>query len=162
MDIEDLLTQQEQAIVEDAAQRTARIPRYGQDGATATRRRVEALYRQLGAAVYARDVTDLRAHASQVARERSRAGYTVADLEAALTALEEAVLDGAVASLPAYDQGFGRGLVSTALAHARDALRLAFDPAAPHAPAPYPDLSPMFRGTSRLAPCPAEELEAAA
>lgn len=163
MDIEDLLAKHERAIVDEAFQHTSEIERYRREGAPAARRRVEALFRQVSAAVYARDVTDLRAYLRQVGRERAEAGFALADVEAAISALEDAIQDGAIALLPAYDLAFGHGLVATVLAHARDALRSAFDPAAPHAPAPYPDLSPLFRGArARLAPCPAEELNAAA
>jgi hypothetical protein len=163
MNIEDLLGAEERAIVDEAFQATLEIARYRRDGTPVTRRRIEALYRQLATAVRARDVTALNAYVRQIARERSQAGFELSDVDAAFSALEDAIWHRAVSRLPAYDLPFGHGMVSTALAHGRDTLSHEFDSSAPHAPAPYPDLTPFFRGTeSVLAPCPAEEMVFAA
>lgn len=159
MNIEELLGEQERAIVDEAYQATLEIARYRRDGTPATRRRVEALYRQLTAAVCSRDVTALNAYARQIARERSEAGFELSDVEAAFSALEDAIWHRAISRLPAYDLPFGHGMVCTALAHGRETLAHEFDASAPHVPAPYPDLTPFFRGAeSVLAPCPAEEM----
>jgi hypothetical protein len=163
MDIEDLLSEQESAIVDEALHATEEVARYRRDGEQATRRRLEALYHRLTAAVCARDVTELLAYVRHIARERAEAGFELPDVEAAFSALEDAIWRRAVSRLPAYDVAFGHGMVATALAHGKDTLCHAFDAGAPHAPAPYPDLTPLFRGTeSVLAPCPAEEIVSAA
>jgi hypothetical protein len=163
MNIEELLSEEERAIVDEAFQATMEVARYRRDGTPVTRRRVEALYRQLAEAVRARDLTGLLAYVRQIARERSEAGFELADVQAAFSALEDAIWHRAVSRLPAYDVPFGSGIVCTALAHGRDTLSHEFDAAAPHVPAPYPDLTPFFRGTeSALAPCPAEEMVFAA
>ena len=159
MNVEDLLGREERAIVDEAFQATLEIARYRRDGTPVTRRRIEALFRQLMAAVRSRDVTALNAYARQIAHERSGAGFELSDVEAAFSALEDAIWHRAVSQLPAYDLSFGHGMVSTALAHGRDTLSHEFDASAPHVPAPYPDLTPFFRGTeSTLAPCAAEEM----
>jgi hypothetical protein len=80
MNIEDLLNEEERAIVEEAFQATVEIARYRRDGTPVTRRRVEALYRQLAAAVRARDVTGLLAYVRQIAHERSAAGFELSDV----------------------------------------------------------------------------------
>jgi hypothetical protein len=163
MNIEELLSEEERAIVDEAFQATMEVARYRRDGTPVTRRRVEALYRQLAEAVRARDLTGLLAYVRQIARERSEAGFELADVQAAFSALEDAIWHRAVSRLPAYDVPFGSGIVCTALAHGRDTLSHEFDASAPHVPAPYPDLTPFFRGTeSALAPCPAEEMVFAA
>ncbi|WP_242342678.1 RsbRD N-terminal domain-containing protein [Anaeromyxobacter terrae] len=163
MNVEDLLITYEPAIVEEAAHATEEIARYGRDGTLATRRRIEELYHRLTDAIRARDVSELLAYVRQIARERSEAGFELSDVQAAFDALEDAIWHGAVAELPAYDLPFGHGLVCTALAHGKETLRHAFDPAAPHVPAPFPDLTPLYRGTqSVLAPCPSEEMVFAA
>lgn len=163
MDIEDLLSEQEAAIVEEALRATEEVAPYRRDGELTTRRRLEELHRRLTAAVSKRDVTDLLAYVRQIARERSEAGFELSDVAAAFSALEDAIWHRAVAQLPAYDVQFGHGMVATALAHGKDTLCHEFDAGAPHAPAPYPDLTPLFRGTqTELAPCPPEEIVSAA
>jgi hypothetical protein len=156
MNIEDVLGQDEVAIVSEAARALGQHEHYQRDGVEATRRRVEALYRHLRSAVSARDVALLRAYVGQVARERLDAGFQLSELQAAFSALEEAIWRDALARLPVYDQAWGLGLALTALAHGRDALGRAYEFSAR---APALDLSPLFGGVAHLlAPPPAEEL----
>jgi len=145
MNIEDLLTEEESAIVAEACQAVGRLEHYHRDGAQVTRRRLEALHHQLLDAVCTRDVRDLRRYAAHIARERQTAGFELLEVEEAFSALERAIWQHAVVRLPAYDQAWGLGLACTALAHGRSALERAFDCIAP--PAPYPDLTPLFSGT---------------
>jgi RsbRD-like negative regulator of sigma factor len=159
MNIEDLLGAEERAIVDEAFQATLENARYRKDGTPETRRRIEALYRQLATAVRSRDVTALNDHVRRIAHERSAAGFALSDVATAFSALEEAIWHRAVSRLPAYDLPFGHGMVATALAHGRETLSHEFDAAAPHVAAPFPDCTPFFRGTEAdLAPCPDEEL----
>jgi len=149
MNIEDLLTEDQSAIVTEACQAVGRLEHYRRDGAQATRRRLEALYHQLLDAVCTRDVRDLRRYAAQIARERLTTGFELPEVEEAFSALERAIWQRAVVRLPPYDQAWGLGLACTALAHGRCALERAFDCVAP--PAPYPDLTPLFTGTDCVA-----------
>jgi hypothetical protein len=162
MNIEDLLSEQEPVIVEEAVRATAEIGPYRRDGAVERRRRIGALHRRLTEAVTARDLTGLLAYVRQIASERSAAGFELSDVQAAFTALEDAIWHRAVTRLPSYDVLFGEGMVCTALAHGRDTLRRAFDSAAPHVRAPCPDLTSLFKGTeSSLARVPAEGMNTA-
>jgi hypothetical protein len=159
MDIEQVLSEDEQAIIEEASRAVAQLEHYRQEGAQVTRRRVEMLYRHLNTAVHARDLRELRAYVREIARERYEAGYQLSDVQAAFAALEESIWRDAETRLPRYDLAFGIGLVSTALAHGRDTLGRTFDAAAPRAVGPAPDLTPFFTGAERgLAPCPPEEM----
>ena len=148
MNIEDVLREDEPAIVSETCEAVGRLEHYRRDGAEATRRRVEALYRQLMTAVCARDLEGLRRYAAQVARERLDAGFEIAEVEAAFSALEDAIWHDALARLPHYDQAWGLGLACTALAHGRAALRARLESAAARAAASSLDLTPLFRGVS--------------
>ncbi len=59
MNIEELLRDDEPAILEEAWPAIATIEHYRRDGADRTRRRVQALYRHAARAVCARDLDDL-------------------------------------------------------------------------------------------------------
>lgn len=146
MNIEELLREQEPAIVEEAVRATAEIGPYRRDGDAEMRRRIEALHRRLTQAVSARDLGELLTYVRQIARERAASGFELSDVQAAFCALEDAIWHRAVTRLPSYDLLFGEGMVCTALAHGRDTLRRAFDSAAPHVRAPCPDLTPLFKG----------------
>ena len=148
MNIEDLLNEYAEEIIDEASRAAASIERYARDGAGPTRRRVETLYRALQEAVLRRDVTGLVVDLKAIAHERGDAGFALAEVDAAIAALEDAILHDALDRLPAYDLAFGYGLVATALAHARAALRAELDPTAPEPPPPCPDLSALFRGTA--------------
>lgn len=118
MNIEELLRDEATAILDEAAPTISRLEHYHRDGAEQTRRRVEALYGHVVRAIGARDLDGLLAHAARVARERFENGFGVAEVRAAFAALEEAIERRAIARLPAVE----RGLVATALAHARSEL----------------------------------------
>jgi hypothetical protein len=149
MNVEDLLSEDERAIVSEVCRVVAQLEHYRRDGTHATRCRIEALYKQLMTAVAARDLNGLRAYVAQIARERLEAGFELPEVEAAFSALEEAIWCHALVRLPPYDQAFALGLASTALAHGRDALERGFH-YAHQAPEPYLDLTPLFTGAGRV------------
>lgn len=145
--IEDLLRDDEPAILEEVAPTIGRLQHYGRDGAEATRRRVETLYRQVARAVRARDLDELLAHAARVARERFEAGFDLAEVQAAFSLLEEAIARRALSRLPHLELAWGLGLVSTALAHAKGELGRTYAALAPRAYAPGVDLTALFKRT---------------
>src|SRR6516165_9720753 len=89
MKIEELLRDDERAILDEAVRATALLSHYRRDGEEATRRRVQALYRAVARAVSARDLDDLLVHAGRIARERFLSGFERAEVEAAFATLEE-------------------------------------------------------------------------
>ncbi|HET8539014.1 MAG TPA: hypothetical protein VFL83_03985 [Anaeromyxobacter sp.] len=149
--IEDLLRDDEEAILAEALARVARLEHYRRDGDVPTRDRLVALHRRLARAVRTRDLDDLLAHAERVARERCAAGFDLAEVHAAFSALEEAIWRRASDRLALDEQAWGLALVTTALAHAKEALGRAYLAAAPSGHAPSVDLTPVFRRTSRRA-----------
>jgi hypothetical protein len=140
--LEDLLVQDEPAIVGAASSLVAKLGHYCLDGADEAHRRVEALHHQLLQAVRTRDLMDLRAYAARIARERRDAGFELGEIEAAFAALEAAIRLDALVRLPIYDQTFALALAHTALRHAIRSLDAVFG-ATPGSDDEV-DLSPLF------------------
>jgi hypothetical protein len=126
MQIEDLLRDDEPAILDEAVRSTTQLSRYRRDGEEATRRRVQALYRAVARAVRARDLDELLLHAARVGRERFQGGFEQAEVEAAFATLEEAIERRALSRMPKEELAWGLGLVATALGHARAELGRTF------------------------------------
>jgi hypothetical protein len=147
--IEDLLREDEAAILQEAHSRVARLEHYRRDGDGPTRERLAALYRRLARAVRTRDLDELLSHAERVARERHEAEFDLAEVHAAFSALEEAIWRRAPMRLSLDEQAWGLALVTTALAHAKEALGHAYLAASPSGHAPSVDLTPVFRRSAR-------------
>ncbi len=143
--IEQLLREEEPAILDEAAPTIARLAHYQRDGAEATRRRVEALYRHVARAVRARDLDDLLVHAARIARERFAAGFDLVEVECAFSMLEDAISHRALAKLPQAELAWGLGLVGTALAHAKIELERTYGSLAPAGRPGTVDLTAVFK-----------------
>jgi hypothetical protein len=126
MKIEDLLRDDEAAILAEAVATTTQLSHYRRDGEEATRRRVRALYRAVARAVSAKDLDVVVAHAARIARERFDGGFEQAEIEAAFAALEVAIERHAAARLAQEELAWGLGLVATVLGHARAELGRTF------------------------------------
>ena len=150
--IDDLLRDEEPAILEEARTRVAQLEHYRRDGADQAGERLRALYRRLARALRTRDLDELLAHAERVARERCAAGFDLAEVHTAFSALEEAIWRRAADRLSLDEQAWGLALVTTALAHAKEALGHAYLACAPTGHKPSVDLTPVFRRTRRAAP----------
>jgi hypothetical protein len=150
--IEQLLREDEPAILEEARTRVAQLEHYHRDGDGRTRERLEALYARLARAVRTRDLDELVSHAERVARDRHAAGFGLGEVHAAFSALEEAIWRRAAERLALEEQAWGLALVTTALAHAKEALGHAYLAAAPTGHAPSVDLTPVFRRSRRTGP----------
>jgi hypothetical protein len=145
MKIEDLLRDDEPAILEEAVRTTALLSHYRRDGEEATRRRIQALYRHVARAVHAKDLDELLAHATRIARERYQGGFEQAEVEAAFATLEEAIERRALARMPKDELAWGLGLVATALGHARAELGRTFTSLAHGSRLGAIDLTSVFR-----------------
>jgi hypothetical protein len=155
MKIEDLLRDDEPAILEEAVRTTALLSHYRRDGEEATRRRIQALYRHVARAVHAKDLDELLAHATRIARERYQGGFEQAEVEAAFATLEEAIERRALARMPKDELAWGLGLVATALGHARAELGRTFTSLAHGSRLGAIDLTSVFRRSDAR---PVEEL----
>lgn len=142
--IGELLRAERTGILDEASSAVARIDHYRRDGEPATRRRLEALYREVAGAVERRDLSGVVAHAEAIARERWEAGFDHVEILGAFTALEAAIHRRTAEKLAPGERALGFGLVGTAFAHGRRSLGRAFSSLA--AGAPGLDLTPMFTG----------------
>lgn len=150
MTMEDLLRDEEAAILEEAALEAARLEHYRRDGAQATRGRLELLYRQLADAVLARDLNALRAHVTRLAHERFAAGFDLSEVQAAFSILEDAIWRKALSRLPSDERAWGLSLVGTVFAQGRSTLARTYESLSPRAPAPCVDLAPLFFGADAV------------
>jgi len=149
MDIQELLTRDEEAIVAEALTAVTWLEHYGRDGEDVARERLRALCRLVADAIRAQDLGGLLEHAERIAQERHDAGYDRAEVAGAFSAVEEAIWHRAFLTMPVADRAFALGLVGTALAHARRALLLSFAEAGTGGFAGHVDMSPIFRGAER-------------
>ena len=111
------------------------------------RRRLEALYDHLLAALAARDVTGMVSYAEEVAEERFSAGFDLWEVQVAFNALEEATWARAVACTEPGQLAEVLGLASTVLGAGKDALARRYVSLATRAHSPSLDLRALFEGT---------------
>src|SRR5512137_409077 len=126
VDILELMTRDEEAIVAEALTAVSWLEHYGRDGEAVARERLRALCRLVADAIRSQDLGGLVEHAEQIARERHLAGYDRAEVASAFSAVEEAIWHRTILAMPAGDRPWSVGLVGTALGHARQALLRAF------------------------------------
>ncbi|WP_242335134.1 MULTISPECIES: hypothetical protein [Anaeromyxobacter] len=150
MTIEDLLLGEEAAILDEATHAVAELEHYRRDGAQATRGRLELLHRHLVDAVLTRDLNALRAHVTRMAHERFAGGFDVTEVQAAFSALEDAIWRKALSRLPPDERAWGLSLVGTVLAQGGSTLARTFESLAPRAPEPCVDLTPLFLGADAV------------
>jgi hypothetical protein len=148
VDILELLTEDEDAIVAEALTAVRRLEHYERDGEELTRERLRALCRLVSGAIRAQDLEGLVAHAGRIARERHAAGYDRAEVVDAFSAVEQAIWHRALTAMPAADRTWALSLVGTALGHAKEALARAFTEAGSGVIPAFVDLSPLFRGAA--------------
>ena len=148
MDILELLTEDEDAIVAEALTAVSWLEHYERDGEDLTRERLRALCRLVAGAIRTQDLRGLVAHAGRIARERHEAGYDRAEVVDAFSAVEQAIWHRTLLGMPAADRTWALGLVGTALTHAKESLSRAFVEAGTGSVPSFVDLSPLFRGAS--------------
>ena len=93
---------------------------YEAAGPDETRRRLEALYDQLLAAVSSRDLSGIVGYARRLAAERFSSGYDLTEVQGAFNALEEATWLKIVTELPADRHSHALSVVSTVFGAGKD------------------------------------------
>jgi hypothetical protein len=137
----------ERARVVAAATRAVSTRHYASAGPVETRRRLDALYGHVAAAVERRDLGELLEWTRTLARERFAAGYDLSEVQAAFNALEEALWRRIFVCTPADELARTLGLVATAFGAAKDALGREWVELATHAHAPSLDLRALYAGS---------------
>lgn len=150
MHLAELLQARREAILEAAvaALERAHLAHYEAAGRALRRERLERLYDLVADAVRERNLTRLRQHAEQIARERFAAGFDLLEVQSAFNVLEEALWRVLVAEVPAVELGEALGLVGTALGSGKDRLAATYVELASRARTPSLDLSALFAGTA--------------
>jgi hypothetical protein len=143
----DLLDRERSTIVTAAFEsiRHSRT-RYDTVGRDETRRRLDALYDELSAAVSSRDLTDIVHFARHLAAERFRSGFDLSEVQSAFNALEEATWSTLCARLQPDQLALSLGLVSTVLGAAKDALAREYVSLASRTHVPSLDMRALFSG----------------
>ncbi len=119
---------------------------YETAGPDETRRRLEALYDQLLAAVSSRDLSGIVGYARRLAAERFSSGYDLAEVQGAFNALEEAAWSRLCADLRPEQLELSLCLVITVLGAAKDALAREYVALASRTHVPSLDMSALFTG----------------
>jgi hypothetical protein len=140
------------AVLDDALANLDRAAprRYGSAGTGEMRKRLEALFDRLLEASASRDLLPALAYAEAIAEERFNAGYDLAEIQAAVNALETAAWTTIFAELEPARYWEALGLVSTILGAVKDALARRYVSLTVHAHTPSLDLRALFAGTERL------------
>jgi len=119
---------------------------YETAGGDETRRRLEALYDELRAAVESKDLGSIVGYARRLAAERFESGYDLTEVQSAFNALEEATWSNLCARLEPDQLALSLGLVGTVLGAAKDALAREYVSLASRTHAPSLDLRALFSG----------------
>lgn len=148
-DTVELFSRRRAQIVGDAdvAVGRAHSRHYESAGPEAVHARFDSLYDNLLTALETRDLGPMLAYAAQVAEERFRSGYDLAEVQAAFNALEEASWSRIFAELEPSGFAEALGLVSTILGAAKDALARRYVSLATETHTPSLDLQALFAGT---------------
>ena len=111
-----------------------------------TRRRLDALYDQLRAAVASRDLTGISKFAWELGARRFRSGYDLSEVQSAIDALGEAAWRTVCAQLPSDRHAVALGLVSTVLGTAKAELAREYVSLASRTHVQSLDLRALFSG----------------
>lgn len=149
MNVAELLEDQREHILEEAhaALERRHLAHYQAAGGEARRERLARLLDLTRAAVGARNLTALLAHAETVGRERFAGGFDLLEVQAAFNVLEESIWRAIVAALPPRELAEALGLVGTALGAGKDRLAATWVELASRSHTPTLDLRALFAGT---------------
>ena len=150
-DTATFLSQRREQIVSEAGAALTRIHarHYESAGPEKSRLRLEALFDRILEGVRSHDLAPVVGHAEAIAEERFKAGFDLAEVQAAFNALEEATWATAIADLDASLLAETLGMVTTVIGAGKDALARRYVSLAAETHAPSLDLRAMFAGTER-------------
>ena len=148
MELDDLLSGSEQAIIDEAVAALARAhaAHYQTAGESFTRERLTHLFALVVAAIRERDVTEVVAHSERIAEERFASGFGISEVQTAYNVLEEAMWRAVVVGQPPDRLAESIGLLGTALGAGKDAMARTYVSLASSRHVPSLDLSALFTG----------------
>jgi hypothetical protein len=143
-----LVLDREREVIVTAASESIRHSRTRYETAEGdkTRRRLDAFYDQLCAAVSSRDLSRITDFARNLGAERFRSGYDLSEVQSAINALEEAAWRTICTQLPSDQHALALGLVSTVLGTAKAELAREYVSLASRTHVQSLDLRALFSG----------------
>ena len=149
MNLSDLLRQRREPILAAASDGLcrARLRSYESVGREESYARLARLFDLVTAAIAERNLTPVRQYAADLAAQRHAAGFDLAQVQAAINALEEAIWSAIVAEIEPAGLAEAFGLASTVLGATKDRLATAYLELATRTRVPALDLGALFAGT---------------
>ena len=127
-------------------------PRYQALGEEITRRHLEELFTLVVEGVAAREAVHLVEHAELIAAERFHAGFDLAEVQAAFTALEQAMWRQVARGEDPLQLLASVGVLSAILGAGKDALARSWVRLASARHAPHLDVQALYQGTESKPP----------
>jgi hypothetical protein len=122
---------------------------YEAAGESVTRERLGELFSLVVSTLQTRDLAALSTFVQQLATRRFDEGFPIAEVQAAMNSLEEAMWHRVVDAAPADELADAIGMLSTVLGYAKDTLARTWVSLATKRHVPTLDLSALFAGGER-------------
>ena len=129
----------------------AHLAHYEAAGQAHTEERLVALLDVLIRCCRQHHLDEALSYADRLATDRHRSGYPLLEVQTVINGLEEAVWRSVISDLPAEDQGYALGLVSTVLGAVKDALARGYLAHSGSHPVPL-RIESLFSGSEGTAP----------
>lgn len=144
-----LLRDREEQILSEAAKdlKSARLVHYSASNDAENEERLNRLYTLTLECIAQKQCVKLADYARAIARERFAQGFDLQEVQAAMNALENAIWQQIIASLPAIDYPDAFGLTSTILGAGKEALAAEYVSLAAREHAPSLNVEELFKGT---------------
>lgn len=149
MDAATFLEERRTAIVDAAVESLSgrSLTHYRPLGEGETARRLLRLFDLVVDGVRQRQLVSILGFAEGIGRERFDSGFEFVEVQAAFSAVEEAIWRAILEGMPAADQGHALGLIATLLGAAKDRLASTYLSLATRTNVASLDLQSLFRGT---------------
>jgi hypothetical protein len=149
MDVLQLLMDESQAIIDDAAQGVFRshLARYDADGQQEVRKRLTALFGIVLECLEERSATAMVEHSERIAEARFSSGFELYEVQTAFNVLEEVIWRRILSRMEPSQFAEAIGLTSTILGIGKDALARRYVALATKGKVSSLDLKSLFAGT---------------
>jgi hypothetical protein len=150
MDLVQVLGEAQDEVLREAtaALERSHLVHYEESGPEESSRRLHGLYTLVVECIRERRLGPMTDYASELASERRRAGFDIAEVQTAFNVLEEAMWRVVIAGLPPVDLPEATGLISTVLGAGKDTLARTWVSLASSHQVHSLDLTALFGGAS--------------
>jgi hypothetical protein len=147
MNVHELLHNQGEAIVTEAAESMSRAHLKHYELAANPRDHLKLLYDLVVQCVMNRQLAPIAAHAEKIAKERYASGFDLQEVQMAINVLEEAIWKHIIKEIAPSELAQALGLVSTVIGATKDTLARTYVSLASKSKSPSLDLKAMFTGS---------------